>query len=303
MDVSFFTLDSAYDDLKISVVCVCPDVTPVAALQLSHGMCGSKERFLPLMEYLASKGVICFANDHRGHGDSVKSGDDLGYMYEGGHKALVDDMKLLSDHIRGKYEDLPLFMLGHSMGSLAARAYLKQYPDMIDGLIICGSPGYNPFSPAGYVLTSLACRCGLGRMRPKLLQKFASDIFNRPFASEGPQAWICSDPAVRAAFLDDPRHNFRFTFNASRALMALMLQTYSSKGWKKADPDLPVFFLSGDDDPCIGGPSGIDKAAAVLHEAGYRRIDINIYPAMRHEILNEIGKERVWRDIMGFIGR
>ena len=140
-------------------------------------------------------------------------------------------------------------------------------------------------------------------MRPKLLQKFASDIFNQPFASEGHQAWICSDPAVREAFLNDPRHNFRFTFNALRALMALMLQTYTSKGWKKADPDLPLLFLSGNDDPCNGGPSGIDKAAAVLHEAGYRSIDINIYPAMRHEILNEIGKERVWRDILGFIGR
>lgn len=303
MDVSFYTLDSKYDDLRVSVLSVRPDVIPVAVLQLAHGMCGSKERFLPFMEFLASMGVICFANDHRGHGDSVKSEKDLGYMYDGGHKAFVDDMKLLTDHIRDKYSGLPIYLLGHSMGSLAARAYLRLYPKSIDGLILCGSPGYNPMAPAGYALTSIACSFGLGRMRPKLIQRLASETFNRHFAPEGYQAWVCSDPEVRKAFLNDPKHNFRFTLNGSRVLMALMIEAYSSKGWKTVNPEFPILFLSGNDDPCNGGPSGIDKAAAVLHEAGYGRIDIKIYPAMRHEVLNEIGKERVWRDILDFIGR
>lgn len=302
MDVSFYTLTSAYDDLMLSVACVCPDTAPVAALQLSHGMCGSKERFMQFMEFLASRGVVCFANDHRGHGASVKSEDDLGYMYKGGGRALVDDMKLLTDHIRSIYPGLPVYLLGHSMGSLAARSYLKLYPDAVDGLIICGSPGYNPMAPAGYALTSIACGCGLGRMRPRLIQKFASDIFNRTFAAEGHQAWICSDPQVRRTFLDDPKHNFRFTVNGSRALMALMIRSYSSRHWNVSEPDLPVIFLYGDDDSCNGGVSGIAKAAAVLREAGYRHIRIKRYPAMRHEILNEIGKEGVWQDILEFMG-
>ena len=134
-----------------------------------------------------------------------------------------------------------------------------------------------------------------------MAQTLVSTMYNRRFASEGPQAWVCSDPLVRSAFNDDPKHNFKFTVNASRALMGLMQETYS--GWKKKYSELPVLFLAGNDDPCAGGPAGIDKAVAVLHEAGYRSISVKIYPAMRHEILNEAGKERVWRDILEFICR
>ena len=144
MDVSFYTLDSSYDDLKVSVVSVCPDGRPSAVLQLAHGMCGSKERLIPFMEYLAGEGIACFANDHRGHGASIKSENDLGYMYDGGQVALVEDMKMLTDRIKDQYPDIPVFLLGHSMGSMAARVYLKRYPDALDGVIICGSPDYNP---------------------------------------------------------------------------------------------------------------------------------------------------------------
>lgn len=302
MDVSFYTLDSAYDDLKVSVVSVSPGTKPRAVLQFSHGMCGSKERYLPFMKYLAGKGIACVANDHRGHGSSIKYGTDLGYMYDGGHEALVDDMKMLTVHIREKYSGVPVILLGHSMGSMAARAYLRRYPDAIDGIILCGSPGYNPMAPIAYAFLSLACSIGLGRVRPMVMQNQTSNMYNRKFASEGPQAWVCSDPEVRRAFVEDPKHNFKFTLNGLRALLGLMLQSYSSKGWTSPASDLPILFLCGNDDSCAGGPSGVDKAAAVMHEAGYRSIAIKIYPAMRHEVLNEIGKERVWRDVLNFIG-
>lgn len=303
MDVSFYTLDSAYDDLKISVVAVYPSVKLRVVLQLAHGMCGSKERFLPFMKYLAGNGIVCFANDHRGHGDSVKSPADLGYMYAGGQDALVEDMKMLTDSIKEKYPGVPVYLLGHSMGSMAARVYMKRYPDAVDGLVICGSPGYNPLAPLGYFLGNIACSVGMGRVKPIFMQNSTSNFYNREFLSEGPLAWVCSDPIERQRFQDDPKYNFRFTFNGTRALLGLMLQTYSSIGWARPVSDLPVLFISGYDDPCAGGPSGIDKAVAVLHEAGYRRISVKIYPAMRHEVLNEIGKERVWQDILDFIVR
>ena len=303
MNVSFYTFDSAYDDLQISVVSVLPDAGPKAVVQLAHGMCGTKERLMPFMEYLAGEGIACFANDHRGHGTSVKSEKDLGYMYDGGRQALVADMKMLTDRIKARYPDIPIFLLGHSMGSMAARVYLRTYPDAVDGLIICGSPGYNPMAPVVCRLLSVLCRCGLGRMRTRMAQTLASQIYNRRFASEGPQAWVCSDPQVRMTFNDSPKHNYKFTVNASHALMGLMQETYSTQGWKNMCSELPILFLAGNDDPCAGGPSGIDRALAVLHEAGYRSISVKIYPAMRHEILNEIGKERVWRDILEFIGQ
>ena len=78
-----FILQSASDGLGISCLMVIPDVKPRVVIQIAHGMCGCKERYLPFMEYMASHGIACIANDHRGHGESVLSSDDLGYMYEG----------------------------------------------------------------------------------------------------------------------------------------------------------------------------------------------------------------------------
>lgn len=302
MSIVYFSHKSPSDGLEISAVAVLPAGRPVALLQVAHGMCGSKERFMPFMKFMAERGVACFANDHRGHGDSVRSSGDLGYMYGGGHEAVVADMLAVSRQIRTEYEDIPFFVLGHSMGSMAVRAYLKAYPEGIDGVILCGSPGVSPFASLGYRLASIGCRFGFGRFRPGFIQRLTSDVYNRRFESEGRQAWTCSDPAVRKVFSDDPRHNFSFTLDGARTLLALMLQAYSPKGWKVTHPELPVLFLSGNDDPCMGGPSGLEKAAAVLREAGYRRISAKIYPSMRHEILNEIGKEGVWRDIIEFMG-
>ena len=302
MDVSFYTLRSDFDGLGISVAEVSPDSPPVALVQLAHGMCGSKDRFLPFMQYMAERGVASIANDHRGHGASVRNEDDLGYMYDGGQDAMVDDMRMVSDHIKKKYPDLPLYVVGHSMGSLVLRAYMKKYADRLEGAVLCGSPGYSPAVPVGYALADLMCRLGFGHRRPAVSQKLTSDMYNRPFSAEGDNAWICSDQEARQVFSNDPKHNFRFTYNGSRCLMGLMQQAYSCKGWLVRRPDLPVLFLAGEDDSCAGGPSGVGKAAAVMHEAGYRCISIKIYPAMRHEVLNEVGKERVWRDIMDFIG-
>lgn len=301
MDISFYTMTSENDALGISVMAVSSGRTPRAVLQLSHGMCGSKERYLPLMKYLAERGAICVANDHRGHGGSVRSYDDLGYMYDGGHKALVADMHQLSRIIRAEYGHLPLYLLGHSMGSLAVRSYLRDDDSDIDGVILCGSPGYAALAPVGYALASVACRMGLGHWRPDLAHKLAEDAYNRNFADEGPLAWTCSDVAVRRAFVEDPLHNFKFTMNGSRSLLGLLMQAYA-RDWKTQHPELPILFLSGGDDPCTRGAAGLEKAARLMSAAGYRNVGIKIYPAMRHEILNEIGKERVWQDISDFMG-
>ena len=296
-----FTLKSRHDGLDISMLVVRPDGDIKAVLQIAHGMCGSKERYVEFMRYMASHGVACVAHDHRGHGRSILSDDDLGYMYEGGHKALVDDMHIVNEWVADEFAGLPVYMLGHSMGSLALRAYMRKFPSDAEGVVICGSPAYSPLSPILYRIASVLCAVGLGHYRPKITYRITTDYFNRHFDSEGILAWTCSDPKVRMDFISTPVHNFRFTLNGSRALMGLMLDAYSHDKFDPSIKDLPIVFLSGEDDPCMGGPSGLDKAVCAVREAGCRNVRIKTYPAMRHEILNEIGKERVWQDIYDFM--
>ena len=294
-------MKSRHDGLGISIIAVRPDGDIRAVLQIAHGMCGSKERYLAFMNFMADRGIACVAHDHRGHGSSILSPDDLGYMYEGGHEALVDDMHIVNEWVADEFSGLPVFMLGHSMGSLALRAYMRKFPSCADGVVICGSPSYFPLSPVFYRVASILCSIGLGHNRPKAIYRVTTDYYNRHFDSEGMLAWICSDPQVRMDFISNPLHNFRLTLNGCRALMGLMLEAYSHKNFDSSLKELPVLFLSGEDDPCMGGPSGLDKAVCAVRDAGCRNVRIKTYPAMRHEILNEIGKERVWQDIYDFM--
>ena len=296
------TLRSRYDELDISVVVVRPEGEARAVLQLAHGMSGCKERFMPFMEFMAAHGVVCVANDHRGHGGSVKTSEDLGYMYDGGWKALIDDMRGVTEAIADEYPGVPLFLLGHSMGSLAARVYAKEDDSSLDGLIICGSPGYTPLAPLGYFISKALNFMGSGRWRPQLAHRLTNEVYNYGFDGEGPMAWICSDPQVRKDYIDNPRLGFRFTVNANMVLMRLLMMAYSSEPGARVNRSLPVLFLSGEDDPCTRGSYGLDKATAAMHEAGYDDIRAKTYPAMRHEVLNEIGKERVWQDVLDFMG-
>ena len=124
-------------------------VQRTALLQLSHGMSEYKERYLPFMEFMAEHGVVCVIHDHRGHGKSVKSEQDLGFMYGAGGAGLVEDLFQVTVWAKKEYPDLPFILMGHSMGSLVVRTYAKEHDRELDALIVCGSPSKNYLRPLG----------------------------------------------------------------------------------------------------------------------------------------------------------
>ena len=187
------------------------------------------------------------------------------------------------------------------MGSLAARVLVKQDDSGLSGLIICGSPSWNPLSIFGRALTGMFCITGLGRLRPKLLQKITSGSYNRKFSSEGSEAWTCSDPEVRKIFTENPLCNFRFTMNGVNNLLKMMGETYDTRGWKVTHPDMPVRFISGVEDPCMISEKKFHQAVWAMHKAGYENVSSSLYDNMRHEVLNEINKVEVWNEILDFM--
>ena len=112
---------SQYDGLKLSILWLAPKGTAEGILQISHGMSENKERYLPFMKYMAQRGYVCVIHDHRGHGQSVLDREDLGYMYGGKNTALVRDLHQVSLWAKAKFPGLPLYLLGHSMGSLVGQ--------------------------------------------------------------------------------------------------------------------------------------------------------------------------------------
>lgn len=296
-----FYIESKFDGLPLSVLEIVPDGKPCAVVYMLHGLCGCKERFIPFMEFLASNGLACVASDHRGHGRSIRSEEDRGYMYNGGAKAIVMDIDAVVDYIHRRFSGLHIVLIGHSMGSLAARAYIKTHDAKLDGLVICGSPSPDPMAPVGRFIVVAMCQIGMGRMHVGYLQKYTSRRYNKMFSQEGPQAWTCSDLNVRIMNAQDPRCNFTLTADCSATLMELFKEAYSKHGWHPEKPDMPVVFLSGEDDPCMISREKFAQAVDLMRFNGYTNVSRKIYAGMRHEILNEVDKLLVWDDILDYI--
>ena len=130
-----FTVPGAADGVQLSTLVIAPE-RPKAVLQLVHGMAEHKERYIPVMNYLSEAGYACVICDLRGHGATVKDKEDLGWLGKGGMRALVDDVHCVTDWAKAKYPGLPVFLFGHSMGSMIVRSFLKRYDKDIAGLIV-----------------------------------------------------------------------------------------------------------------------------------------------------------------------
>ena len=295
---------SWFDGLGLSLLWTRPEGEIKGVLQISHGMCEHKERYLPFMEYMAEQGYAAVIHDHRGHGKSVKKKEDLGYFYGGRDKGLVEDLHQVTCWIKERFPGSPVYMLGHSMGTLAARTYLKEYDGELTKLILTGPPSANPAVDLGLTLARLQRKIWVGRYRSREIQALAFGPYAARFPGEGSgSAWICSDKEVVKKYDDSEYCGFVFTADGFLGLFLLLKETYSTKGWKMRNPDLPVLFLGGEKDPCIGGGRRFVKQLQFLKKVGYRKVTGRMYPNMRHEILNETGKEEVYANIAAYLSK
>lgn len=293
-----FYITSDMDNLKLHVLLMIPDGKLRGVVQICHGMAEHKERYEPFMKVLNHHGYVCVVYDHRGHGKSVRDPKDLGYFYDTEGKMIVEDAHQITKWMKEQYPGLPFYLFGHSMGSLVARCYLKKYDRDLDGLIVCGSPSENPAAAAGIVLAKVLCRFW-DRRPGKLLHRLAFGGYEKT-EGDSKNAWISYREENVRAYERHPLDGFMFTNNGFLNLFHLMQRTYSKKGWQIGHPSLPILFLAGADDPCIGSKRQYAQAMTFLKKQGYNKVSGTLFLNRRHEILNEEGEEKVYEAILSF---
>lgn len=295
-----FIIASKMDKTPLSVLMVTPDGAPKGLVQFSHGMAEHKERYLRVMCLLAAEGYASIINDHRGHGESVRSQKDLGYFYPVGADGVTADLAQVNALLRRRFPGLKLVMVGHSMGSLAARAYAAEYGDTLDGLLLSGSPGYNAACGMGKALTWVLQGAHLGndRARSRLMDAMLNGPFEKNFKGDSHFLWLSADRDNVRAYENDPLCGFGFTLNGYRALLTLMQRAYDEG--TRLPETLPVRFMSGEDDPCALGHKGFDLARENIEKRGPKNVEARMYPGLRHEIFNEHSDE-VDQDLLNFV--
>lgn len=300
-----FTLQSKYDNLALS----CAEYTAEGGtqtnakgvVQIVHGMCEYKERYEDFIDYLTQNGYIVFAHDHRGHGGSVTANENLGYFGDKKGEAIVDDAALVTDEIRRLYPGLSVTLFGHSMGSLVVRAYIQKYEEKIDKLIVCGSPSKNSLAGFGLMLNGVISAFRGKKYRSRLMANASTGGGDDKFPGEGKNAWLTRDKTVVEKYNADEKCNFVFSCNGFSNLLHLVKNAYKKKKYPAKHSDLPIFFMAGADDPVIGSEEKWLAAQQFLRDVGYKNVTGKSYPKMRHEILNELGKEEVYADALVFI--
>jgi alpha-beta hydrolase superfamily lysophospholipase len=94
-----------------------------------------------------------------------------------------------------------------------------------------------------------------------------------------------------------------FLFTVSAMCDLILLQSLCNKRtWFRSMPKaLPILLISGENDPVGNYGGGVREVARSLQRAGVKNVCLKLYPDMRHEILNELGKETVWEDILRYL--
>lgn len=300
MEKKDFTLVSEADGLTLHGTVYEPNGEKKGIFQILHGMGEYRERYAELMEFFARNGYVAVCHDHRGHGDSVKTSEDIGYFYDTKAQAIVEDSAQVTQWLKKEYPDLPVTLFGHSMGSMIARCYLQKYDTLVDKAIVCGSPSENPLAGVAIGLTKcIALFCG-SRHRSKTLSYLSTGKGDKNFPGEKKGAWLSHNRENIDAFYSHPKGKHRFTCNGFENLFRLMKNTYKKKLYHVQNPELPIKFVSGGDDAVLGDEVKWLKAIESLRDVGYRNVSGKLYEGLRHEIHNEPDNREVLTDLLAF---
>ncbi len=239
--------------------------SPRAVLQIIHGFGEHCDRYKNVVNKLVPEGYVIYANDHRGHG---RSGGTRTYIDS--FDQYIEDEKLFFDLIKESHPNLPLFLLGHSMGSFIAIHFVKKYQSFLKGVILSGTGGL----PDGFLRVLATISLPALRVMSILTPKMRIPV------SLG--SMISSDPEVGTKYNSDPLVVKTITIKLANEMIQAV------KDVKRAIPKfrIPILIQVGSDDMISRGISVIKSRLRVKDQT------IRIYPGLRHEVYNEMENKR-----------
>lgn len=303
--ISTFTLATA-DGTDLFVYHWLPAGQSRAVVQIAHGLAEHAGRYARLAEALTGAGYAVYANDHRGHGRTAKSADELGWFAEDdGWQKCVDDLWQVNRHIAATHPSLPIVVLGHSMGSTLAEQLMGDHGDALAGVVLSGANGKpTALAKVGGVITR-AERVRLGpRGRSKLVQSLTFDAFNKKFApARTVFDWLSRDAAEVDKYVADPLCGFPATVQLWIDLLEGWNAVSQPAHRERVPKALPLYVIAGGRDPVSGNTRQLGPWLAEYKAAGVANLTHRFYPDARHELFNETNRDEVTRELIEWLGK
>ncbi|MGT2715470.1 alpha/beta fold hydrolase [Streptococcus respiraculi] len=275
---------------------------PKAVVQIVHGMIEHIERYDAFARFLNQAGYAVVGHDHVGHGKTARKQEDYGVFPDDWH-TLIEDVRNLQDEIKTYYLDVPLIIMGHSMGSYITRLYLAEYGKGVTAGILMGT-GQEPLvkTRAGIALVTILTAIHGPLYRSSLVEAMSTGSFNKQFAPTKTSAdWLTRDEEEVEKYLINPYHQFRPTLSMYKALFTFANYAAQTTWINRIPKELPLLVISGEADPVGACGKGVKRFYDQLLKAGVSQVSLTLYPEARHEILNEWNKEEVMQDIVSWL--
>ena len=245
-----------------------------AVVLLAHGLSEHSGRYATLVEYLTTLGYAVYSWDHPGHGRSSGKRKHIDQFSD-----FTDVMSRYFQHVKQQQPELPIYLIGHSMGGLISASYLLEHQSDFAGVVFS--------SPAFEVVGGLSSFTLMGgRVLSALLPNLGFESLKDEF--------VCRDPNVRELKLQDP------LFNHGKTSIRLLVEMADEMLRVKEEAHtlaVPMLLMQGTDDR-IEDPAGTSR----LHElASSEDKTLETYEDFYHELFNDPEKERVFADLSGWL--
>ena len=239
-------------------------------------------------------------NDHLGHGTSIApNGKPMYFGPKNSWNFVVKDIETCRKMTKEKYPDVPYVLLGFSLGSFLVRTYLIDYKEPIDAAIIMGT-GYIPnfkIAIAKMLANKEAKKVGEENTSP-MIKSLTFETYNQLFKPNRTECdWLCANEEAIDEYLEDPLRGESYSAGLFRELLSGMQYTSNLKNIQKMNKKMPILLLSGDKDPVGDFGKGTIKTFDVFRKAGIENVDIRLYRDLRHDILHEECRRKIYNDI------
>ncbi|MEG0260631.1 MAG: alpha/beta fold hydrolase [Lysinibacillus sp.] len=275
----------------------------IGHIHILHGMAEHSARYDKFAKTLCAAGYFVTMHDHRGHGRTAMRNGQLGYFAdEEGFDHVVQDVREVTKAMRAAYPDVPFILLGHSMGSFIARRFIQLYSESVDKVILCGTGAVTNLHIAGhYVAKALAKKEGKNTESP-LLNELSFGSFNNHFSTAKTAFdWLCSVEEEVDKYIQDPYCGFIPTNQFFADLTGGLIALNKKSAIANIRKDLPIFFISGSEDPVGELGQGVYSVAQQFNKAGIEDITVYLLENKRHEILNEDNQQAVFKVILRWL--
>jgi len=294
------TILEAEDGHRIHLQSWATGDAPKGVIQMLHGLGEHIGRYERFADAALGRGYIVYGHDHRGHGQS--EGERGYFADENGWTRVIEDVRIVNDHIRETHATQPIIMLGHSMGSFIAETFAMHYGGRLRALLLSGSswPQRVQTLPGRLLAKLESLRVGK-RGNSALVNALGFSAFNRPFRPIRTEMdWLSRDETEVDRYIADPLCGGPFTCGLWLDFLGGLYGLGSDHALTRIPADLPILITGGSADP-VGGEKGMTRLTMHYMQTLHQRVKLKIYPDGRHEMLNETNRDEVTADWLDWI--